>query len=221
MTREQNRWKVVANQSDDARGIIEKLLQELNEIDMQGYLPGYAGPASETFDRADQARTRLKNHLSQLSRELGTYNQVDPEKVVRISGELDEAIRTLKAHRNTLDTWIKWIEGEMGENEKQKTQVKELLTAVDAYNEWLKIKAVPKSKSRLGTHLQFQLIEVSQRNSSWLVYHTNTPQGKYRIIQQDNRTWRLDKQDVTWNAVNDKEYRKPDEAAKDLEALLR
>jgi hypothetical protein len=222
MTREESRWKL-AGQSEakkEATELIVDLLKELREIDMKVYLPGYSEPALETFEPASLARNRLDAHLSSLAFDLGRDSAIDLQKTSQLTGDLDEAIRTLKSHLRTLGTWVKWIEGEIEENEKQKPIVKAIQNAIEAYNEWLKVKAVPKGKTKLGTKIQFQLMEVSRRDESWLVYYADTSKGKFRIIQQDNKTWRLDRQSVTWDAVDSVEYRKPVDAAKVLEAML-
>lgn len=137
----------------------------------------------------------------------------------QFSGDLDEAIRTLKDHLYTLNTWVKWIEGEIGENESQKAQIKAIQTAVDEYNDWMKVKSIPKGKTKLGTKIQFQVLEVSRRDESFTVYVAETPKGTYRITQDGSR-WRLDRQGMTWEVVNSIEYSKPAEAAAALAELL-
>jgi hypothetical protein len=221
MTRDQDRWKL-ASKSDEPKELIEGLLKDLHEIDMKGYLPGYSGPALETFETATKSRAEFAAHLSQLLRALGTYSPADlASKASNLTGDLDESIRTLKSHLNALGYWVKWIEGEISENEGQKAKVKAIQTSIDGYNEWLKVKVKPKKKTKLGTSIQFELVEVSRRDESWLVYYADADtEGKFRIIQQGN-IWRLDKQSITWDAVNNVEYRKPEDAAKALEALLR
>lgn len=219
MTREQDRWKLAAK-SDEPKALIEDLLKSLHEIDMKEYLPGYSVPALETFEVATKSRTMLDARLNQLLRSLGTYSPTDlADKASQLTGDLDESIRTLKSHLNALGYWVRWIEGEISENEKQKPKVKAIQTSIEDYNEWMRVKAVPKSKTKLGTKIQFQLMEVSRRDESWLVYYADTKKGKFRIIQQGN-VWRLDEQSITWNAVNNTEYRKPEDAAKALEAIL-
>lgn len=222
MAREQDRWKVIASKAvDEPKELINNLLAELRQIDMKGYLPGYSKPTEETFDLADQARSTLQNHLTQLFRDVARANDpIDPDKFEQLSSALDQAIQTLKAHLYALNTWVKWIEGEIDENQGQKSKIKAIETSVEAFNEWLKVKVVPKSKSKLGTSIQFELNEVSRRDQTWLVYYATTSKGKFRIIQEDNKKWRLDKQDVTWNAVSGVEYRKPAEAAKALEEMI-
>jgi hypothetical protein len=212
-------WKVSADKSEKPGELVRELLKELRTLDMKGYLPGYSKPSLETFVDAEKARARLDTHLFQFLGVLSHSTIIPLEKVSQLSGDLDEAIRTLKAHLFTLNTWVDWIKGEIGENESQKAKIKAIETSVEEYNDWMKVKSIPKGTTKLGTKIQFQVLEISRRDESYLVYLAETPKGTYRIIQDGSR-WRLDRQGMTWEAVNNTEYNKPAEAAAALAELL-
>ena len=161
MSIDHNLWKTAADKSEKPGELVRELLKELRTLDMKGYLPGYSKPALETFVLADQARTRLDTHLFQFLGVLSRSTVIPSDKVDQLSGDLDEAIRTLKAHLYTLNTWVDWIKGEIGENESQKDKIKVIQTSVEEYNDWMKVKSVPKGKTKLGTKIQFQVLEVS------------------------------------------------------------
>jgi hypothetical protein len=217
------RFQAEGRPQDQAKSTTEKFLGSIREIDFDGYLPGYLNPTMETAKRVGHARKNLENTLAEIWRDVTRGVPIEEPTIKRLEGNYEDAIATWKGHLNALKYWMEWAEGEIGEHEKQKDLVTTLSKVLPEYNEWLKYKSEKKGKTKLGTPIQFEIVEVSKKDLTWTVYITEAQGKTYRIAPDkpgEKNKWRIDKGPMLWESVNSAAYKSPAEAAKALVDIL-
>lgn len=191
--------------------------------------PQFDGWTAEISQRIQGYSTLVARYRQQLADAL-SYVAREPEVIQKegVMTALKDGSFVFEGRVEALQLdvfdWSKKLEEDLAEAKRLHGLVRKLLERGPEVKDWNTPKSEKKGKSRLGTDLTFDVMEITRRGVTWQIYGiilSGFNDAEYRIAPETpgEKGWRIDKWTMGWESVTNRVYSKPQEAAKHLQEM--